>query len=101
MPPEYEVDGIRLDTELNYPLTVQTNVIHAFNVTNLIHKIKSLCKIIRKDLFSFFKKDQRKYIPLFGKNIIRSGLSPILYESSQMLSNRLQRHQVFKRAVSL
>lgn len=50
VPPEYEVDGIRLDTELNYPLTVQTNVIHAFNVTNLILQIKSLCKI-RKDLF--------------------------------------------------
>ena len=50
VPPEYEVDGIRLDTELNYPLTVQTNVIHAFNVTNLILQIKSLRKI-RKDLF--------------------------------------------------
>ncbi len=50
VPPEYEVDGIRLDTELNYPLTVQTNVIHAFNVTNLILQIKSLGKI-RKDLF--------------------------------------------------
>ena len=50
VPPEYEVDGIRLDTELNYPLTVQTNVIHSFNVTNLILQIKSLRKI-RKDLF--------------------------------------------------
>ena len=50
VPPEYEVDGIRLDTELNYPLTVQTNVIHSFNVTNLILQIKSLGKI-RKDLF--------------------------------------------------
>ena len=50
VPPEYEVDGVRLDTELNYPLTVQTNSIHAFNVTSLIMQIKSLRKI-RKDLF--------------------------------------------------
>jgi|TARA_R110002020_G_scaffold51418_1_gene145490 hypothetical protein len=50
VPPEYEVDGVRLDTELNYPLTVQTNSIHAFNVTNLISQIKSLCSI-KKDLF--------------------------------------------------
>ncbi len=50
VPPEYEVDGVRLDTELNYPLTVQTNSIHVFNVTNLIAQIKTLHKI-RKDLF--------------------------------------------------
>ena len=50
VPPEYEVDGVRLDTELNYPLTVQTNSIQAFNVTTLIMQIKSLGKI-RKDLF--------------------------------------------------
>jgi len=48
VPPEYEVDGIRLDTELNYPLTVQTNSIHVFNVTFLITQIKSLAKI-KKD----------------------------------------------------
>ena len=50
VPPEYEVDGVRLDTELNYPLTVQTDSIHVFNVTNLISQIKSLCSI-KKDLF--------------------------------------------------
>ena len=50
VPPEYDVDGVRLDTELNYPLTVQTYSIHAFNVTSLIMQIKSLRKI-RKDLF--------------------------------------------------
>ena len=36
--------------ELNYPLTIQTNSIHVFNVTNLIAQIKTLNKI-RKDLF--------------------------------------------------
>ena len=50
VPPEYEVDGVRLDTELNYPLTVQTNCIHVFNVTNLIMQIKGLAKI-KKELF--------------------------------------------------
>ena len=50
VPPEYEVDGVRLDTQLNYPLTVQTNIIHVFNVSNLIMQIKGLAKI-RKELF--------------------------------------------------
>ena len=62
VPPEYKVDGVRLDTELNYPLTVQTNIIHAFNVTSLIMKIKGLCK------------NPRKYIPLFGKISFDLGL---------------------------
>jgi hypothetical protein len=43
-PPENEF-GIRLDTTLNYPLTILTKSITAQNVVNLLGQIKCLSKI--------------------------------------------------------
>ena len=40
--PEIKEEGIRLDTEMNYPLTVTTEKISAINVLELINKIKLL-----------------------------------------------------------
>ena len=40
--PEIKEEGIRLDTEMNYPLTVTTEKISATNVLELINKIKLL-----------------------------------------------------------
>ena len=42
LPPDVKEEGIRLDTELNYPLTVMTKEISVINVTHLITQIKSL-----------------------------------------------------------
>ena len=50
VPPRYRVEGVRVDTELNYPLTVKTNKICVTNVLNLIGQIK-LLGYVRKDLF--------------------------------------------------
>ena len=44
--PEWRVDGIRIDTELNYPKTIKTNYIRYENVENLIKQIKSLSSIL-------------------------------------------------------
>ena len=46
--PEEREEGIRLDTELNYPLTVMTKEISVINVTHLIMQIKSLGYINRR-----------------------------------------------------
>jgi hypothetical protein len=40
--PEIKEEGIRLDTEMNYPLTVTTKKICVTNVSNLITQIKLL-----------------------------------------------------------
>ena len=40
--PEIKEEGIRLDTEMNYPLTVTTENISVINVSELINKIKLL-----------------------------------------------------------
>ena len=45
--PEEREEGIRLDTELNYPLTVKTKNICVTNVNTLIMQIKSLGYIKR------------------------------------------------------
>ena len=45
--PEIKEEGIRLDTEMNFPLTVTTEKIHAINVLELINKIKLLGYIKR------------------------------------------------------
>ncbi len=45
--PEIKEEGIRLDTELNYPLTVKTKNICVTNVNTLIMQIKSLGYIKR------------------------------------------------------
>ena len=44
--PEWKVDGIRIDTELNYPKTIKTNYIRYENVENLIKQIKDLTLIV-------------------------------------------------------
>ena len=44
--PEWRVDGIRVDTELNYPKTIKTNYIRYENVENLIKQIKGLSSIL-------------------------------------------------------
>jgi len=43
--PEMREEGIRLDTEMNYPLTVTTKKICVTNVSNLITQINYLNKI--------------------------------------------------------
>jgi len=50
VPPRYRVEGVRVDTELNYPLTVKTNEICVTNVMNLIGQIKTL-NYIKRGLF--------------------------------------------------
>ncbi len=40
--PEWRVEAIRVDTELNYPKTVKANSIKYENVENLIKQIKNL-----------------------------------------------------------
>ena len=47
LPPDTNEEGVRLDTELNYPLTVATKNISVTNVNNLIMQIKSLGYIKR------------------------------------------------------
>ena len=42
LPPESREEGIRLDTDFNYPLTVKTESICCTNVMSLIMQIKSL-----------------------------------------------------------
>ena len=43
--PEDNEDGVRVDTELNYPRTIKTNKIVCENVTNLLGQIKMLRNI--------------------------------------------------------
>ena len=45
--PDIKEEGIRLDTEMNYPLTVTTQKICVTNVASLILQIKSLDSIKR------------------------------------------------------
>ena len=44
--PEWRVDGIRIDIELNYPKTIKTNCIRYENVENLIKQVKGLTAIL-------------------------------------------------------
>lgn len=43
--PEWKIEGIRIDTELNYPMTIKTRSISCENVLNLTGQIKSLSKL--------------------------------------------------------
>lgn len=43
--PEWKIEGIRLDTELNYPMTIRTSSISCENALNLTGQIKSLSKV--------------------------------------------------------
>lgn len=40
--PEWDVCGVRVDTELNYPMTIRTSQITCENVSVLLGQIKSL-----------------------------------------------------------
>ena len=40
--PEWNTEGVRIDTELNYPKTIQTKYIKCENTPNLLGQIKSL-----------------------------------------------------------
>ena len=46
--PECDVEGIRIDTQLNYPLTIQTDTIEVTNVLQLLEQIKQLKSIYKK-----------------------------------------------------
>mgnify|MGYP003119567559 FL=1 len=46
--PECDVQGIRIDTELNYPMTIQTNTIGGTNVQHLLEEIRQLKNIYTK-----------------------------------------------------
>jgi hypothetical protein len=43
--PECGVEGIRIDTELNYPMTIQTDTIKGANVLHLLKQIEQLKSI--------------------------------------------------------
>ncbi len=43
--PEWRIEAIRVDTELNYPKTVKANSIKYENVENLIKQVKELTSI--------------------------------------------------------
>jgi hypothetical protein len=46
--PEEREEGVRLDTEMNYPLSVTTEKISVSNVIGLIVQIQSLVSVKRK-----------------------------------------------------
>ena len=46
--PECDVEGIRIDTELNYPMTIQTDTIRVTNVLHLLEQIRQLKNIYTK-----------------------------------------------------
>tara|TARA_B100000959_G_scaffold261891_1_gene299842 strand:- start:2123 stop:2455 length:333 start_codon:yes stop_codon:yes gene_type:complete len=43
--PEWEIEGVRIDTQLDFPKTIQVKYIRCENTPNLIGQIKSLRKI--------------------------------------------------------
>ena len=40
--PEWRIEGVRIDTKLNYPMTIRTNQITCENSLNILGQIKSL-----------------------------------------------------------
>jgi hypothetical protein len=40
--PEWRVEGVRIDTELNYPMTIQVPYIRCENALNLLGQVKSM-----------------------------------------------------------
>ena len=44
--PEWREEGVRIDTQLNYPMTIQTPYIRCENTLNLLGQIKSIRKSI-------------------------------------------------------
>tara|TARA_B100000519_G_scaffold148385_1_gene129293 strand:- start:173 stop:439 length:267 start_codon:yes stop_codon:yes gene_type:complete len=47
--PEWRVEGVRLDTENNYPLTIRTPYIRCENTPNLLGQIKSIKENLRPE----------------------------------------------------
>ena len=43
--PEWDIEGVRIDTELNYPRTIRTKYIRCENTPSLLGQIKSLRNI--------------------------------------------------------
>jgi hypothetical protein len=43
--PEWKIEGVRVDTENNYPMTIKTKYIRCENTPSLIGQIKSLREI--------------------------------------------------------
>lgn len=43
--PEWRVEGIRVDTELNYPYTIRTQYIRSENVFDLLGQVENLRKL--------------------------------------------------------
>ena len=43
--PEWKVEGVRIDTQINYPMTIQTDYIRCENTPNLLGQIKSIRSI--------------------------------------------------------
>ena len=43
--PEYRIEGVRIDTELNYPKTILVKSISCENVLSLLGQVKFLKKI--------------------------------------------------------
>tara|TARA_B100000131_G_scaffold225330_1_gene216944 strand:+ start:624 stop:893 length:270 start_codon:yes stop_codon:yes gene_type:complete len=48
--PEWKIEGIRLDTELNYPMTIKAESISCENALSLTGQIKSLSKVSKEYL---------------------------------------------------
>jgi hypothetical protein len=40
--PEWKIDGVRIDTKLNYPKTIQVKYIRCENTPNILGQIKSI-----------------------------------------------------------
>ena len=47
--PEWKIEGVRLDTENNYPLTIKTPYIRCENTPNLLGQIKSIKENLRPE----------------------------------------------------
>ena len=46
--PRHRVEGVRIDTEWNYPMTIRTDKIECENTLNILGQIKSMRDLIRK-----------------------------------------------------
>tara|TARA_B100000959_G_C14872965_1_gene579127 strand:+ start:118 stop:372 length:255 start_codon:yes stop_codon:yes gene_type:complete len=44
--PEWRIEGVRIDTQNNYPLTIQVPYIRCENTPNLLGQIKSIRKAL-------------------------------------------------------
>ena len=49
--PEWSIQGVRIDTELRYPMTIKTKQITCENMPSLLGQIKSIREMSSNDLF--------------------------------------------------